>query len=359
MSAPGSPHGSVYLIAGTTDGVHVFRSGLERAEWRRVGHGLEGLDVSHAILDDRRAPLLYAAATGNGATGIWRSLDCGASWSPLQVPFDGADQVWHVAPAGEGQPNRLYAGVRPAGIYRSDDGGATWLPLDGMNEHPTRAEWWEGGAGGVYLHTILVDPAHEGRLYAGISVAGMFRSDDHGATWRVMNEGVYSFAEDEPEFPQVHRCVHKAVLHPHDPSVLYQQNHMGVYRSDDGGESWVDISGGLPERFGFPIAITSEATPAVFMVPQNENEIRYSGQLTVYRTRDGGATWEPLTNGLPETERHTLYREGLMADGLAPAAVYFGTSDGVIWYSRDGGDSWQALARDLPPVRSVTCAVLP
>jgi photosystem II stability/assembly factor-like uncharacterized protein len=247
----------------------------------------------------------------------------------------------------------------PAALFVSDDAGDSWRSMPGMDAHDTREEWWEGGSGGVNLHRILVDPERPERLYAGISVAGFFRSDDGGDTWIAKNEGVFRFSEwgDDLRHPEVHRCVHSAVLHPHDSRVIFQQNHVGVYRSDDSGDSWQDVTAGLPSSFGFVIAVTRQSPPAVFVVPQDADKIRLSGQLTVYRTRDGGETWEARTNGLPIVEKITLYREAMTADHRDPAGVYFGTSDGTIWSSQNTGDSWSLLARDLPPIRSLTCGV--
>jgi photosystem II stability/assembly factor-like uncharacterized protein len=184
----------------------------------------------------------------------------------------------------------------------------------------------------------------------------VFRSDDGGVTWQPTNEGVTTFADETARFPEVHRCVHKVVMHPREPEILYQQNHLGVFRTEDAGNSWTDITPEGTDGFGFPIAISHETTPSVFIVPQDSENIRFSGQLTVYRTRDGGRNWDPLTNGLPEVENLTLYRDGMTADDQEPAGIYFGTSDGTIWFTRDGGESWSRLAAGMGKVRSVTVA---
>jgi photosystem II stability/assembly factor-like uncharacterized protein len=316
------------------------------------------LDVSHARLDPRDGRTIYAAATGNGFTAVHRSRDRGRTWEMAGRPFE-VDQVWHVEPGHSSQPGRVYAGTMPAALYASDDGGDNWRSMPGLGGHASRGEWWEGGSGGINVHRILIDPERPERFYAGISVAGLFRTDDGGATWIPKNEGVFRFTEwgDELQHPDVHRCVHSAVLHPHDSRVIFQQNHVGVYRSDDGGESWHDITTGLPSSFGFAIAVTRQNPPAVFVVPQDADQIRMSGQLTVYRTRDGGSTWTSLATGLPVVEKITLYREAMTADHRDPAGVYFGTSDGTIWGSQDTGDHWNELARDLPPIRSLTWGV--
>ena len=346
------------LTAGTRDGLYTFERDETGTDWKRSGPFLEGLDVSHAKLDPRDGLTIYAAATGNGSTAVYRSRDLAQSWEMAGKPFE-VDQIWHVEPGHPSQPGRVYAGTMPGALFVTDDGGDIWRPVPGINEHVTREEWWEGGAGGIYLHRIMVDPERPERTYAGISVAGLFRTDDGGQNWNPRNDGVFSFNEGDLEkrHHDVHRCIHSAVLDPHDSRIIYQQNHVGVYRSDDSGDNWIDITQGLSSNFGFVIAITQQHPPAVFVVPQDENNIRLSGQLTVYRSIDGGNTWEPLTNGLPEVERLTLYREGMTTDHLDPAGVYFGTSDGTIWCSYDTGDSWATLADGLPPIRSLTCGV--
>ena len=346
------------LTAGTRDGLYTFLREHPGAAWRQAGPSLENFDVSHARLDPRDGRTMFAAAAGEGFTAVFRSDDFGREWKVAGGPFD-ADQVWHVEPGHPSQPGRIYAGTMPAALFISDDHGDSWRRAPGMTEHPTSVEWWEGGSGGVNLHRIMADPERPERIFAGISVAGLFRSDDGGETFSPKNEGVFRFTEWEAEMHHgdVHRCIHCAALDPHDSRVIYQQNHVGVYRSDDAGETWADVTAGLPSSFGFVIAVTREQRPDIFVVPQDENKIRLSGQLTVYRSRDRGATWEPLTQGLPIVERITLYREGMTTDHLDPAGVYFGTSDGVIWYSQDSGDNWSILAHGLPPIRSLSCDV--
>ena len=346
------------LTAGTRDGVFTFLRECRGDPWRQSGPSLENFDISHARLDPRDGQTMFAAASGEGFTAVFRSDDFGHEWKVAGGPFE-VDQIWHVEPGHPSQPGRIYAGTMPAALFISDDHGDSWRSAPGMGEHETHGEWWEGGSGGINLHRIMADPERPDRIYAGISVAGLFRSDDGGQTWVPKNEGVFRFTEWESEMHHgnVHRCIHSAVLDPHDSRVIYQQNHVGVYRSDDAGETWTNVTAGLPSSFGFVIAVTRQEPPAIFVVPQDENNIRLSGQLTVYRSRDGGANWEPLTNGLPVVERITLYREGMTTDHFDPAGVYFGTSNGTIWYSQDSGDSWSVLAEGLPPIRSLSCDV--
>jgi photosystem II stability/assembly factor-like uncharacterized protein len=344
----------ILILVGTRDGLYIYEGDCRREQWQQRGPYLAGCDVSHAILDPRDGATIWAAASGNGSTAVYRSRDRGHSWEMSGEPFD-VGQVWHVEPGHDIHPDRVWAGVLPAALYRSDDAGNTWQPVPGLNEHPTTEEWWPGG-GGKCLHTIITNPTDPQELYVAISVAGVFHSADGGETWSARNDGLYTFAEileNPAAHPEVHRCVHKVVRHPHDPDVLFQQNHMGVYRSDNRGRQWIDICEGLPARFGFVIGITHDA--AVYVVPQDEEKVRFSGQLTVYRTDDGGASWAPLTLGLPEVENLTLYREGMATDACSPGGVYFGTSEGDLFATRDGGDTWSKIASGLPGIRSVSC----
>lgn len=352
------PGENILVLAGTRDGLYLYEGTTSRDAWSSRGPYLAGCDVSHAILDPRDEKTIWAAVTGNGSTAVYRSPDRGETWTVAGSPFD-VDQVWHVEPGHASQPGRVYAGVKPAGMYVSDDFGDTWRPVSGLNEHPSASEWWEGGAGKM-VHTILTDREDPDDLTVAISVAGVLRSTDGGATWAPHNEGTIGMASAYAEMfdvvvqhPDVHRCVHKVVRHPMKPSVLYQQNHDGIYRSDDRGASWVEICDGVRDRFGFAIGITWDGS--VYVVPQDMNNVRFSGQLTVYRLREGESSWEPLTSGLPEVENLTLYREGMATDACSPGGVYFGTCEGDLFSTADGGGSWSLLASGLPPVRSVSC----
>lgn len=352
---------SVFVAVGTRDGLYILESDTERSEWRQRGPYLEGMDISHAILDGRDGKTVYAAANGRDARAVYRSDDRGETWHACGDAIT-ADLIWHVEPANQHQQDTVYAGVMPAALYRSTDKGQTWHEMTGLTSHYTREEW-QGGGGGLCLHTIVTDPDDANRLAVGISAVGWFVSEDGGETWDARNEGLNSFVDvfaEEFGIPLTHRnihnCVHKAVRHPSN-GVVYQQNHDGVYRTHDYGGHWIDISAGLPNRFGFVIDVTVDGS--VFVVPQHDYEepvgVRMTGQLTVCRSRDGGDTWEHLTNGLPEVSNMTLYREGMSADRLTPGGIYFGTSDGTLFATADGGDSWRAIADGLPPIRSVSC----
>lgn len=295
-----NPGDNILVLAGTRDGLFVFEGTASRNRWTSRGPYLAGCDVSHAILDPRDGVTIWAAASGSGSTAVYRSHDRGCTWAMSGAPFE-ADQVWHVEPGHRSQPGRVYAGVKPAGLFASDDGGESWQAVAGLNEHPTSSEWWEGGAGKM-VHTILIDPEDPLDLTVGISVAGVLRSTDGGESWSPHNEGTVGMADDYAQMfdtvvqhPGVHRCVHKIVRHPKNPPVLYQQNHDGIYRSDNRGAAWVDICDGVRDRFGFAIGITWEGS--VFVVPQDMHNVRFSGQLTVYRLREGESSWDSLTEG--------------------------------------------------------------
>ncbi|CAN5634261.1 sialidase family protein [soil metagenome] len=352
---------SILLSVGTRAGLYLLEGDSQRAAWRKRGPYLASMDIQHAILDGRDGRTLYAAGTGSGSTAVYRSDDRGETWSIAGQPFD-AEQVWHVEPATEHEPGVVYAGVMPAALYRSADRGDSWNEIAGLTSHPTREEW-EGGGGGLCLHTILTDPNEPEKLAVGISAVGWFASDDGGKSWEARNNGVMGFADVFAQemdkivkYPEIHRCVHKAVRHPAN-GLLYQQNHLGVYKSEDYGAEWIDISDGLPNPFGFVIGITADGT--VYVVPQHDWEeeigVRITGQLTVCRMRHDSGMWEHLSNGLPEVRNMTLYREGMATDHCSPGGVYFGTSDGNLYGTADGGDSWTAIASELPSIRSVSC----
>jgi photosystem II stability/assembly factor-like uncharacterized protein len=354
--------GNPMILAGTEHGLFLYLcADHQRTEWEGTGPFLAPFDVHHASLDPRDGSI-WAAANGDGAR-IYRSIDFGGSWEAMGDPLP-CDLVWHVEPGRTDEPDVVYAGVMPAALYRSGDGGRSWQLVEGLTNHPSRGEWWPGG-GGLCLHTILLPPDRPGRIYVAISVAGVFRSDDDGATWQAMNDGLPGFIDDfrseigaDPTYPEVHRCVHNLVCHPENPDVLFQQNHLGVFRSDDAGRSWRSINSGLPSNFGFPIAIGAGPTPAIFVVPQDEELLRTRDHLAVWRSKDGGGTWSETASGLPAGE-HNVLREGMAADRFTPTGIYFGTTRGLLFASADGGESWQTVAEGLPRIRSVEAGLVP
>ncbi|MDP8911566.1 MAG: glycoside hydrolase [Actinomycetota bacterium] len=351
---------SVLLLVGTRKGLFLLRGGDPRDGWEVDGPLLPGWSVYHAIVDARGGGL-YACANNwvYGAT-VQRSDDLGQTWErseALGLPEESGlklEATWHVEPGRESEPGTLWLGGDPGVLFRSDDGGATWTPNAGILEHPTR-DRWQPGAGGLCCHSIQLDPRDPNRLYVAISAAGAFRSDDDGETWTPVNAGVAAdFLPDR--YPDVGQCVHKLLLHPARPDRLWQQNHCGVYRSDDRGETWERLDGnGLPSGFGFALALDPDDADVAYVIPEESGEHRVTvgGRLGVYRTGDAGATWELATNGLPERAWAAVLREGFAYD---EEGLYFGTQSGSIWASPRGGGEWTEAARDLPPILSVEAA---
>jgi photosystem II stability/assembly factor-like uncharacterized protein len=295
---------------------------------------------------------------------VWRSPDLGETWSHSSAGLsygDAADdpavtKVWNITAAG----NTLYAGVEPADLFRSDDGGVTWSHVGGLRDHPSRPDW-QPGFGGLILHSIVPHPTDTAQLWVGISAVGIFHTADGGTTWEPRNKGVRADHLPDPN-PEVGVCVHKFALHPDRPEVLYQQNHSGVYRSDDGGRSWVDINDGLPSHFGFPIAVHPHDPRTIWTVPLNgDDQGRYmpGGRAAVWVSHDEGASWSSQTHGLPREHAYLgVLREAMAVDRHDPAGVYFGTSTGQLFGSRDEGRSWALLADFLPGISSVETVTL-
>jgi photosystem II stability/assembly factor-like uncharacterized protein len=339
---------SLALLVGTKKGLFVLRD--ERLE----GPLLEGWEVYHAIADPRDGALHVCANNFVYGATLQRSDDLGRTWrraEGLGLPEESGltlARMWHVEPAGDA----LYAGGDPGCLFRSGDGGATWEPNRGLLEHPTR-ERWHPGAGGMCLHSIQLAP--DGTLYAAISAAGSFRSEDGGANWTPINSGVA--ADYLPErYPDVGQCVHKLLLHPARPDRLWQQNHCGTYRSDDRGDTWERLDdNGLPSQFGFGIALDRDDPDVAYVIPEQADEYRVTadGRLGVYRTGDGGSSWALWTDGLPDRAWTGVLREGMASD---QDGVYFGTQSGSVFAARGG--RWSELASHLPTVLSVEAAEL-
>jgi photosystem II stability/assembly factor-like uncharacterized protein len=260
-------------------------------------------------------------------------------------------QVWQIAPGRAADPDTVYCGVEPAALFESRDGGVTWEPNQGLLNHEHQPKWQPGG-GGLCLHTIVLDPANPKRMLIAISTGGVYRSDDGGKSWRARNSGVRAeFLPDKhPEFGQ---CVHKVVHHPSRPERLFLQNHWGLYRSDDWGDSWKDIANGVPSDFGFAMAMHPHDPDTVYIVPLESDMFRCTpeAKLRVYRTINAGASWEPLERGLPQTDAYeTVLRDALTADTFESAGIYFGTRSGKLFGSSDAGAKWTEIADGLPPV---------
>jgi hypothetical protein len=361
-----SKRGDVLLLVGTRKGGFIFRSDAHRKNWKIEGPLFPGRQVHHFIRDTRGDGRSLFAATFNDWFGsdIQRSADGGRTWHPTEAGLCYAKDaglsvkcVWHIRPGRASEPGVVYAGVDPAGLFRSNDGGVTWAEVLGLNRHATRAKW-APGAGGLVLHTIILDPSKPARMFVAISAAGVFRSDDNGATWEPRNKNTRAdFLPDK--FPEVGQCVHKVVLGPGSSTRLYQQNHCGVYRTDSAGDTWKDISRGLPSRFGFAISVHPDDPETIWVIPAVGAEYRAcpDGCLAVWRSTDGGRTWRKQTRGLPTRNAHLLVlREAISTDSNDSAGVYFGTETGQLFATRDEGRNWELIADFLPPILSVEAA---
>ncbi|MBI3953573.1 MAG: exo-alpha-sialidase, partial [Chloroflexi bacterium] len=349
---------SVLLCVGSRKGLFLLRSDQQRRRWRVSGPFLPGQEVNHAVLDARTGVLYATANDVVFGCRIVLSPDYGTTWKDAKVsprfPAESGlklERLWRIEPGRPAEPGVLYCGVAPAALFRSEDGGDTWSEVSGLTAHPSRPQW-EPGAGGLCLHSIVLDPSAPRRMWVGISAAGVFRTDDGGDTWRPLNKSVR--ADFMPEkYPEFGQCVHHLVLAPGGARRLYQQNHCGVYRSDDGAASWREISAGLPSDFGFNIVAHPRRPDVAYVVPLQGGEFRCppGGRLRVYRTDDAGATWSPLSKGLPQRNSFMgFYREAMCMDALEPAGLYLGTNTGQLYASADEGDTWRRIAATLPPI---------
>jgi hypothetical protein len=352
----GGPGIAVCALVGTRKGLFVLRPGDDRLRWQVEGPLLAGWAVYHAMADPRDGTVYTAANHTVYGPTVQRSADGGATWRRSQqigLPEESGmtlNATWHVEPGPQEEPETLYLGGAPGVLFRSDDGGETWEVNRGILEHATRGEWFPG-AGGMTLHSIQLDPRDRGRIYVGITAAGTFRSDDGGDTWIPRNKHVAADYLGDP-YADVGQCTHKLLLHPARPDRLWQQNHCGVYVSDDCGDTWARLDGnGLPSDFGFPIAIDPEDPDAAVVFPETGFEYHYSpgGRPAVYRTQDRGASWEPITDGLPEQGWVAVLRE---ASAFHAGSVYFGTQSGSFFVLADD-DTWIEAVRHLPPILSV------
>ena len=368
----------VRVLVGTKKGAFVLTADGKRDKWNVAGPFFGGWEIYHVKGSPADPNRLYASQT-SGWFGqlLQRSDDGGKSWEPVgnQFTYDGTPgthlwydgtqhpwefkRVWHLEPA-LGDPDTVYAGVEDAAIFRSTDGGRSWHELAGLRGHDSGARW-QPGAGGMGLHTILLDRQNPGRIHIAISAAGVFRSDDAGVTWRPMNRGLKSEFIPDPN-ADVGHCVHRIAMHPSRPQTLFMQKHWDVMRSDDAGENWHEVSGNLPSDFGFPIDVHAHEPETIYVVPIESDSLHYppEGRLRVYRSRSGGNEWEALTHGLPQKDCYVnVLREAMAVDALDSCGIYFGTTGGQVYASADAGDHWTAIARDLPAVLSVEVQTLP
>jgi len=368
----------VRVLVGTRKGAFVLTADGKRKDWTVVGPHFPGWEMYHLKGSPADPDRIYASqSTGWHGQVIQRSDDGGKSWNPVgnEFTYDGVPgthqwydgtphpwefaRVWHLEPSHT-DPDVVLAGVEDAALFRSSDGGQSWQELSGLRGHGSGPHW-QPGAGGMCLHTILVDPRDAERMYVAISAAGAFRTTDGGKTWQPINKGLKSEGIPDPE-AEVGHCVHRIAMHPDRPEVLFMQKHWDVMRSDDGGDSWHEISGNLPTDFGFPIDVHAHEPETVYVVPITSDMHHFppEGKLRVYRSRTGGNEWEPLTNGLPQQDCYVnVLRDAMAVDSLDECGVYFGTTGGQVYASPDAGDTWAPIVRDLPAVLSVEVQTLP
>lgn len=398
---------AVRVLVGTRKGAFILSADGKRDNWTVDGPHFAGWEVYHVHGSPADPDRLYASQTSSWfGQIIQRSSDGGRTWEqpgidPGDIPrfdeppddpsampapapsrfaydtsaetgkpltthqwYDGTQhpwefaRVWHLEPSPD-DPDLVYAGVEDAALFRSRDGGVSWQELAGLRGHGSGPDW-QPGAGGMCLHTILLDPGNKDRMYVAISSAGAFRSDDGGQTWRTINNGLVSEFMPDPT-AEVGHCVHNLAMHPSRPEVLFMQKHWDVMRSDDGGDHWHEVSGNLPTDFGFPIGVHAHEPDTIYVVPIESDSLHYppEGKLRVYRSRSGGNEWEALTNGLPQANCYVnILRDAMAVDTLDDCGIYFGTTGGQVYVSPDGGDHWKPIVRDLPPVLSVEVQTL-
>ena len=398
---------TIRVLVGTRKGAFILHADGQRRQWSVAGPYFAGWEIYHMKASPADPARIYASQTSPWfGQVIQRSSDGGETWEqpgsegtapaaaaaapdgppmpqgesnkfvydtspetgrPLTTHqyYDGTQRpwefkrVWHLEPS-PADADLVYAGVEDAALFRTTDGGKSWQELAGLRGHDSGPKW-QPGAGGMCLHTILLDPRDPGRIYVAISAAGAFRSDDGGRTWRPINRGLTSQYIPDPT-AEVGHCVHRIAMHPSRPQTLFMQKHWDVMRSDDGGASWHEVSGNLPSDFGFAMAVHAHEPETVYVVPIKSDYEHYppEGKLRVYRSRKGGDDWEALTSGLPQKDCYVnVLRDAMAVDSLDPCGIYFGTTGGQVYASPDGGDHWEPIVRDLPPVLSVEVQTLP
>jgi photosystem II stability/assembly factor-like uncharacterized protein len=369
---------SVRVLVGTRKGAFILSADGARDRWDVRGPFFAGWEVYHLKGSPADPNRLYASQTSSWfGQVIQRSNDAGATWEAVgnQFTYDGVPgthqwydgtphpwefaRVWHLEPS-LADPDTVYAGVQDAALFRSTDGGASWRELPGLRCHPSGPSW-QPGAGGMCLHTILLDPVNRGRMFVAISAAGAFRSDDEGGTWRPVTRGLHSQFLPKPD-AEIGHCVHRIAMNAARPDVLFMQKHWDVMRSDDAGESWREVSGNLPTDFGFVVDVHAHEPETIYVVPIKSDSEHFppDGRLRVYRSRTGGHEWEALTEGLPQRDCYVnVLRDAMAVDSLDSCGVYFGTTGGQVYASADAGDTWKPIVRDLPAVLSVEVQTLP
>jgi hypothetical protein len=371
------PMSGVRVLVGTRKGAFILTSDGKRKNWDVSGPHFAGWELYHIKGSPVDPDRLYASqSSGWFGQLIQRSSDGGRTWEPVgnKFVYDGIPgthqwydgtahpwefkRVWHLEPSLT-DPDTVYAGVEDAALFRSSDGGQNWEELSGLRKHGSGPKW-APGAGGMCLHTILIDPSNHDRMYIAISAAGAFRTDDAGKSWKAINQGLHSQYIPDPN-AEVGHCVHRIAMHPSKPNTLFMQKHWDVMRSDNAGDLWHEVSGNLPTDFGFPIDVHAHEPETIYVVPIKSDSEHYvaDGKLRVYRSRNGGNEWEALTKGLPQQDCYVnVLRDAMAVDSLDSCGIYFGTTGGQVYASADSGDNWMPIVRDLPAVLSVEVQTL-
>jgi photosystem II stability/assembly factor-like uncharacterized protein len=390
----------VRVLVGTRKGAFILSSDGKRENWDVSGPFFAGWEIYHMKGSQVNPERVYVSQTSGWFGQLFQASDDGGKtwyqpgvkaddagapqWPPVKsnrFVYDSSDatgkpltthqwydgtqhpwefkRVWHVEPSLT-DPNTVYAGVEDAAIFKSTDGGANWSEMPGLRGHGTGPQW-QPGAGGMCLHTIILDPVNPERIFIAISAAGAFRTDDGGKTWKTINKGLMSQFIPDPN-AEVGHCVHHIAMNPKRPNTLFMQKHWDVMRSDNAGDTWTEVSGNLPTDFGFVIDVNSNEPETVYVVPIKSDSEHFplDGKLRVYRSKSGGNEWEELAKGLPEKDCYVnVLRDAMAVDKLDTCGVYFGTTGGQVYVSPDGGDNWKAIVHDLPAVLSVEVQTIP
>ena len=367
----------IALFVGTNKGGFILTSDAHRREWDVSGPHMRGYSIDHMAFDARDGRIYMAANHVIFGPEVASSVDFGESWSPSDSEprfEEGGDRkvekFWNIQPGRPSEPGVVYLGGMPAALWKSEDGGKTWQENMPLQQHESRPRW-SPGAGGLCLHTIILDPNDDDRMAIGISAGGYFRTDDGGQSWKRRSADLPSAGPPPPEVmealgiveydPDQDKCVHKITMDADDPAVQYIQHHIGVFRTRNFGEVWEDISAGLPESFGFPIVSHPRKSGHIWVIPNHSGEFRTasSGAFRVFKSENGGDDWRAITDGLPQENAYfSTLRESMAVDGADPLGVYIGTKAGILFGSSDEGESWSAVAASLPPILSVEAAVL-